>query len=324
MKTGMQFVPRFRRLHRLLSPHIFGSRTVKDRLFCYIFEHDKKALLQIYNALNHTDYQDEGLLQIVTLDNAVYMAMNNDVAFILLGTLSMYEHQSTFCPNLPLRFLLYLAAEYEGLVARTGANIYGMSLIPLPAPQCIVFYNGEDETEDEQRLRLTDAFVDDQGQNSPSCLELTIRMLNINHGRNSWLMACCRRLDEYSYFVDRIREYRKCGFSTDDAIDSAAVYCIDHGIMDDILLPFRAEVKKMLLTEYNERKYMKMFRKEARKEGLEEGRQEGRQEGQRYLLATMLQNGAPEELLSEWAGIPLSEIRKHASASDSPHRGTDG
>ncbi len=334
MKPRMKFVSRKSQFFGLPLPHFISNRKVKDRLFCYIFGQDRKALLQLYNALNHTDYQDEHALQIVTLENVVYMAMHNDVAFLLLGTLNLYEHQSTLCPNLPLRFLLYLAAEYEGLVAKMRANIYGQTLFSLPAPQCVVFYNGEKGTEDEQYLNLTDAFVDETGQKPVSCLELTVRMLNINKGHNSGLMACCERLDEYSSFIEHIRKLRRNGLSTDQAIDNAVVYCIDHGIMEDILLPFRAEVKKMLLTEYNERKYMKMFRKEARELGLREGREEGLREGReeglregreeglkegwkegiaqerKRLLDMMLQNGASVEILSGLTGLSVDEIRQ--------------
>lgn len=334
MKKRMRYISHKSRLSRLQLPYFFSNRNAKDRLFCYIFETDRKALLQLYNALNHTDYQDEYALQIVTLDNAVYMAMNNDVAFLLIGTLNLYEHQSTLCPNLPLRFLLYLAAEYEGLVARMNANIYGQNLIPLPAPQCVIFYNGEDEVPDEQFLRLSDAFANEQGIKPASCIELTVRMLNINHGHNPDLMAACKRLDEYSRFVEHIRKYRRSGLSTDDSIDNAVVYCIDHGIMDDILLPFRQEVKKMLLTEYNERKYMRMFRREAREEGLAEGRAEGLAEGRaeglaegraegleqglaqgvqkerERLLRTMLGNGASASQLSKLTGLSITEIQR--------------
>ena len=128
-------------------------------------------------------------------------------------------------------------------------------------------------------------------------------------------MAACKRLDEYSCFVDRIKKYRQKGLSTDESIDDAVVYCINHGIMDDILLPFRAEVKKMLLTEYNERKYMRMFRKEARAEGLEEGRAEGRAQGRAQLLNTMLQNGASVEQLSALTGMSVSEIQDACQTS---------
>ena len=129
-------------------------------------------------------------------------------------------------------------------------------------------------------------------------------MLNINYGHNSGLTAGCRRLEEYSRFVACIKAYRQGGSSVSQAIEDAVTYCIDHGIMEDILLPFRAEVTKMLLTEYNEKKYMRLFRKEAREEGLREGREEGRD----HLINTMLQNGASPELLSELTGLSLSEI----------------
>ena len=280
MMKKMRFVPWKRRLFRLPIRYFFGNRNVKDRLFCYIFEHDRKSLLKLYNALNGTDYRDEQALQIVTLDNVVYMAMNNDVAFLLGASLNLYEHQSTLCPNLPLRLLIYLAAEYESLAGRTGGNIYGSRLIRLPAPRCIVFYNGDDAAEEEEILQLTDAFTDETGRKQESCLNLTVRVLNINYGCNRELMSGCRRLEEYSLFVAKLKEFQRRGFSLDEAIDSAVTYCIEHKIMDDILLPFQMEVKKMLLTEYNEKKTMKAFRKEAFEEGFQKGEATGYQQGE--------------------------------------------
>ena len=287
MASKMRFISKRRRTSRRFLRYFPGNRKVKDRLFCYIFGQDRKALLQLYNVLNGTDYQDEDALQIVTLDNVLYMSMKNDVAFILMGTLNLYEHQSTVCPNLPLRFLLYIAAEFECYIGLRSQQIYGSTLIRLPAPCCVVFYNGDEEMEDEKILRLTDAFADGQGAVEKSCLELTVRVVNINHGRNRELMAGCRRLEEYSCFVGKMKEFRLLGSSPEEAVEEAAVYCINHGIMEDLLVPFRAEVKKMLLTEYNEKKVMawlrkeavEMGRKEGREKGIEEGRKEGREEG---------------------------------------------
>ena len=304
MRNKMQYIPQKRRLFRLQPRYFFSNRRVKDRLFCYIFEHDRRALLDLYNALNHTEYEDEQILRVVTLDNAVYMSMKNDIAFLLIGTLNLYEHQSTLCPNLPLRFLLYIAAEYEGLMVRMGANIYGSALVHLPAPKCVVFYNGDDNAEDEQCLRLTDAFVNERGEKTASCIELSVRVMNINYGHNRQLMSDCSRLEEYSRFVDCIKRNCRDGFATDQAVENAMVYCMEHDILSDILLPFRAEVKKMLLTEYNEKKYMKMFRREA----WEEGRMEGAVKERYRLLHRMLQNGASVDEISKLTGLPLSEI----------------
>ena len=270
MIPKMRFVSAKQRRMRRPLRYFFANRKVKDRLFCYIFEKDKRALLQIYNALNGTDYCDENALQIVTLDNVLYMSMNNDVAFMLMGTLNLYEHQSTICPNLPLRFLLYAAAEYEAYVGQEQDRIYGNTLIKLPAPRCVVFYNGDDKLEDERILRLTDAFMEEPGEKK-SCLELTVRVLNINHGHNQELMAGCQRLEEYSCFVAKLKEYQKKCNSAEEAVDVTVSYCIRHEIMADILIPLSAEVKKMLLTEYNEKKVMAWLKKEAREEGRQEG-----------------------------------------------------
>ena len=318
MHSKMRFRSRRERLFRLPLRHFFGNRKVKDRLFCYIFEKDKKALLELYNALNGTDYQDERALQVVTLENVVYMSMNNDLAFILMGTLNLYEHQSTVCPNLPLRFLLYIAAEFEFYIGLRSQQIYGSTLIRLPAPCCVVFYNGDEEMEDEKILRLTDAFKDESGRKQESCLELKVRLLNINHGHNEQLMTGCRRLEEYACFVAEMRENQKAGFPMDEAVDNAVRYCIEHGILADILLPFRAEVKKMLLTEYDEKKTMRMFREEAwaagRKEGIQigkrDGMEKGLEKGQNQIIKRMAKNGASAEEIARLTDLPVEEIRK--------------
>lgn len=107
-------------IHRL---HI--NRKYKDRLFCALFSEDKQALLQLYNALHGTAYTDPGQLTVVTLDNIIYMKMVNDLAFVIAGVLNLYEHQSTYNPNMPLRFLLYIAEEYDKIIHRQDVDIYG-------------------------------------------------------------------------------------------------------------------------------------------------------------------------------------------------------
>ena len=171
------------------------QRNVKDRLFRYLFEKDRDALLELYNALNGTAYRDPSQLEIVTIESAVYVVMKNDLAYILSGTLSMYEHQSTYSPNLPVRFLIYLAQEYQMVIDKAERSLYGTGQISLPTPQCVVFYNGMKEMPEEQTLRLSDAF---ENKRAEADVELTVRMLNINYGHNKLLMEKCRILEEYS------------------------------------------------------------------------------------------------------------------------------
>ena len=123
--------------------HYKVHRQIKDRLFRFLFEKDRDALLQLYNALNGTDYQDPSMLQVVTIESAVYVVMKNDLAFILAGVLNLYEHQSTVNPNLPVRFLIYLAQEYQGIIEKAKESLYGSKQITLPTPHCVVFYNGD-------------------------------------------------------------------------------------------------------------------------------------------------------------------------------------
>ena len=92
------------------------NRLYKSRLFVMIFE-DKKNLLELYNAVSGKNYKDPEMLEINTLENVIYMSMINDLSFIIDVRLSLYEHQSTFSPNLPLRFLLYLSDLISGMVS---------------------------------------------------------------------------------------------------------------------------------------------------------------------------------------------------------------
>lgn len=248
---------------------------VKDRLFRYLFEKDRNALLDLYNALNGTDYRDPSQLEIVTIESVVYVVMRNDLAYILSGTLSMYEHQSTYSPNLPVRFLIYLAQEYQMVIERAERSLYGSSQITLPTPQCVVFYNGTKEMPEEKTLKLSDAF---ENKEAKADVELTVRMLNINHGHNERLMEKCRVLEEYSEMVGIMREYMLAMNDTQTALNRAIDHCIEKGILKDILLKNRAEVLGMLLEEFDVEKYERTLRLEGREEGIKEGIKKGRED----------------------------------------------
>ena len=131
----------------------------KDRLFRMIFN-DKEKLLELYNAMNGSDYKDASELQVVTLENAIYLSMKNDVAYVLHDELFLYEQQSTKNANMPLRCLFYASDTYSVLVK--DKNIYGTKMLPLPSPTFVVFYNGKQKMDEEGELRLSDAFVKKQ------------------------------------------------------------------------------------------------------------------------------------------------------------------
>ena len=116
----------------------------------------KEDLLSLYNAINGTSYSNPDDLEVATLENALYLSMKNDMAFLLDVVLNLYEHQSTFNPNMPTRALLYFAKLYEKYIAIHEINIYSSAPKRLPFPQHIVFYNGTKDEPDRQTLRLSD------------------------------------------------------------------------------------------------------------------------------------------------------------------------
>lgn len=259
-------------------------RNVKDRLFRYLFEKDRKALLQLYNALHGTDYQDDSQLEIVTIKSVVYVVMKNDLAFVMTGVLNIYEHQSTYNPNLPVRFLIYLAQEYQMVIQKAQQSLYGTVQITLPTPQCIVFYNGTKGMPEEEILRLSDAF---ENRTVRPDIELTVRVININCGHNGALMERCRTLAEYSEFVGVTREFMAGADHAKTALSDAVDYCIENGIHAEFLEKNRAEVLGMLLEEFDAEKYERTLRSEGKEEGIEEQREDGI----RYMIEVLQESG---------------------------------
>lgn len=124
---------------QITEKNLKANRNYKDTVFRMIFS-DRKNLLSLYNAVNGTSYKNPEELEIVTLENAIYMGMKNDLAFIIATNLFLYEHQSTYNPNMPLRDLFYISSEYQKLVDHK--SLYSSVLQKIPAPNFIVFYNG--------------------------------------------------------------------------------------------------------------------------------------------------------------------------------------
>ena len=244
------------------------NRQYKDRLWRMVFN-NKEDLLQLYNAINHTDYQNPDDLEVNTLEDVLYLSMKNDVSFLVGGTMNLYEHQSTFNPNMPLRGVFYFSRVYEGYVADNNLMIYHEKRVRLPKPKYIVFYNGTKNQPDSMELKLSDCF--ENTDNEAPCLECTATMLNINYGHNQELMKHCRRLEEYSIFVQCVREYIQSEPSVEDALEKAIDTCINQDVLADFLKKHRAEVTNMILTTYDKDLYEKTLKEDAREEELESG-----------------------------------------------------
>ena len=259
-----------------------ANRKYKDTIFRMLFS-DKKNLLSLYNALNGKNYSNCDQLEIVTLENAIYMSMKNDLAFVLEMGLYLYEHQSTYNPNIPLRDLFYIASEYQKLVDEK--SLYSSGIQKIPTPNFLVFYNGTDrDVPDRTELRLSDAF---ENPMQDPALELKVTMLNINAGHNEELMNNCHVLWEYAEYVARVRKYA-AEMSLHEAVELAITECINEGILTEFLQHNRAEVYKVSIFEYDKEKEEKKLRKAER----ECGREEGRMEERKSLLALIAKMSA--------------------------------
>lgn len=241
------------------------NRIYKDRLYKMIFN-NKSELLKLYNAINGTHYNDPAMLTITTLDNAIYMTMENDLSFIIDMRLALYEQQSTVNPNLPLRILMYITDIYSAYTK--DMNIYGSKKVQIPLPSFVIFYNGVKSQPDRTEFLLSELFHPTTDQ---PALELKAVMLNINKWHNQELMNACHTLRDYSEYVARIRTY-SADMPLTDAVEKAITECIHENILRDFLLKNRAEAKAMSIYEYDEEKTLRMFREE----GYEDGERNGK------------------------------------------------
>ena len=257
--------------HGVWWKRIRQNREHKDRLFRYLFR-DKKYLLELYNALHDSNYTNPEELEVVTMEDVIFMKMKNDLSFLIDSRLNLYEHQSTWNPNMPLRGLFYFSQQYEGLLGAENADLYGTKRVVLPTPEYIVFYNGSGMKEDKRTLYLSDSFSRGRGSGA---LECTCQVLNVRRGHNKELMDKCHRLWEYSEFVSEIETNIKEGLGRGEAVQSAIDRCIERGILTDILRTEKSEVLHMIfLTEYDEKKHLRHTFEEGREEGIRKGRED--------------------------------------------------
>ena len=270
------------------------NRNYKDSLFKIIFGDHRENALALYNAINGTDYTNAEDLTVTTLDDVVYMSIKNDVAFIFDDTIDLYEHQSTYNPNMPLRGLEYFSALYNNYIdkAMEGHSVlYKSTLINIPAPHYYVFYNGLKKQPSETVLRLSDAY------NGEGDIEIAAHVVNVNKGENQKLAERCKPLSDFSEFIFRVRKNKETGMSDRDAVKAAVDSCIKDGILKDILQEDRNRVISSILTALTQEEIDALHESElndAREKAISEGLQKGREEGLQKGREEGLQKGREE------------------------------
>ena len=264
----------------------------KDRLFKLIFgrNENREWTLSLYNAVNGSSYTNPEDITITTVEDALYLSMKNDVSFIIAETMNLYEHQSTYNPNMPVRMLMYSGMVYSKYTKENKINRYSGQLKKLPVPRLVTFYNGTKETEDRVILRLSDAFP--EGSNPD--IEVTVLMLNINYGRNRKLMEHCRPLNDYSQFVETMRRLKGEGLPSEESVHLAIRRLDNDSPIRKYLLANEAEVKMLALTEYDEKEQRELDRRDG-------------EERIKTLGRLMAEAGRTEELIRAFSDQELTD-----------------
>ena len=307
----------------------------KDRLFRLLFgrEEYKENVLDLYNALNDSDYKDVSELELFTIEDVIYIKMKNDVAFILDSYLSLWEQQSTDNPNMPVRGLMYFGKLYSKYIKLRKFNIYGTKQIMLPTPRYVVLYNGAKDAAPIKKLRLSDSFInpDKSGdfewtatvyylslRNPDGYKEASHDSQKLFETQSTFadsrdkdhmiqgemqilnLRNKCRVLDEYMILVERIRELLSETNDITKAVDTAVVSCLKDGILAEFLSAHRSEVLDVCITEFDEKTFVEGIKAEGHEEGMEKERES--------LVLKMLKNGKTPKSISNFCDIPLDYV----------------
>jgi predicted transposase/invertase (TIGR01784 family) len=276
------------------------NKKFKSSVFSLIFS-NPDTLRELYCALEGITLSSDIPVVINTLEDIIFMDMNNDISFEIGGKLViLIEHQSTINPNMALRLLMYIGRVYEKII--DDKKIYSSAKTLIPQPEFFVLYNGVDPFPDDKTIKLSELFESTEGLGLPNkefpALELEVRVININKGKNEWIAKKCRTLAHYSAFISSVRDYQKEGLPLREAIKKAVPYCRKHDIMKEFLEKHAKEIMSMLTTEWNWDTAKEVWQEEAREE--ERGE----------IARNALIKGIPIETVQEITGLSPDTIER--------------
>ena len=256
------------------------NREYKSDVFSMLME-DKANALEVYNALNGSAFTDPEVVEIVQLEKGVSLSIRNDASYIIDMNFCLYEHQSTYNRNMPLRSMIYFVNALDDWLKENGHDLFGRKRIMIPTPHFVVFYNGVEKRQEYEEMRLSQSFYHQMEEPE---IELVCKAYNINPQNNQELKRKSTVLAGYTYFVEKVRENQKKNMSLAEAIED----CIQNHILEDFFRSRKDEVRKMTHLDYTWEKREKLIRKEEYEDGRAAGRAEGRAEGRVKLISLII------------------------------------
>ena len=324
-------------VEKIFSPNLYlvgksmtqekTNRNYKDSVFVDLFAHDinaKENFISLYNALHGTNLDAKTTdVQPVMLERVLYMKYYNDVAMLIDGKIViLIEHQSTINQNMPFRFLEYIARIYEKIT--TKDEKFGRKLVKLPVPEFYVFYNGKDDYPTESIMKLSDAFIQFDGdselknqlENANYPLEISVKVININVDKENPILKRCEALKEYSEFIEQVRS--NIENNVPEPLTTAIKEAIKKGFLSDYLNRKSTEVQNMLLAEYDYDTDIAVQRKEAFDDGFSAGEErgisiglsQGVQQAKLETAKNALTMNLPVEQVAILTGLSVEEIEK--------------
>ncbi|MBQ6567394.1 MAG: hypothetical protein IJL80_10085 [Treponema sp.] len=296
------------------------NRLYKDRLFKAVFGQANRQSawwrLDLYNALNGTDYKNPDDLTLTTIENVIYITMKNDVSFLVGSQMNLYEQQSSYNPNMPLRGLMYFAQLYQIYLSNKRKDLLGSRLVKIPAPSFVVFYNGDRKLPDVSYQSLSDAF---EPKWSTEGFEWTSKVINIGGGHNEALHKRCRALYDYSSYVNKVKANLKEGMTTGEAVKDALSFAIKNNLLNGFFKRQKMEVLNMSLTEFDQEEYDRNRREEGYLEGKDDGFKLGERSGKQEDARNMLKMGlGTHEQIAQITGLSVEDIRALAASAPEP------
>jgi predicted transposase/invertase (TIGR01784 family) len=284
------------------------NKKYKDSVFSLLFS-EPDLLRELYCALEGVTLSDNTPVTINTLENVLFMGVINDISFEIGGKLIvLIEHQSTINPNMALRLLLYIARVYEGTVK--GKALYSDKRLKIPRPEFFVLYNGTAPYPDKDILRLSDLFEKPETLGLPAklvpALELEVKVININEGRNSEIAGQCKKLAEYSAFIAKVREFERELGDKAEAMKAAIKYCTEHDILKEFLKKHSTEVTNMLITEWSLDEAKEVWFEE----GVEKGMEKGVEKGVEKTALNALAKGYSPGQVCDITGLDMEAVMK--------------
>ena len=281
------------------------GRQYQDTVF-RAYMNDVDRLRDVAGALHGRTYTSVERVRIVTLDGTFLSQMKNDISFLLAGRhLVFMEHQSTLNQNMPLRCLYYLCEQLRQYIP--AKSLYQNKQIPLPRPEFHVFYTGSKDTLDTEQMRLSDAYMEGEGDIH---LELKVTFHNIAYGSEKMLLRMSRPLHDYSFFLNCIKTNIAGGMERVRAIREAMRYCMEHDVMKEFLQEHESEVIDMVNFEWNQKDFEEAVREEGWEQGAAQGREEGREEEKSAFILGMLKEKLPLETIARVSKLSVERIQE--------------